>query len=43
MALRRNAYAVAPYRAGGLPIYAIGLVFDAKTRQLTDAAVEKFQ
>ena len=30
-----------PYRARGLPIYAIGLAFDSKTRQLTDAAVEK--
>ena len=30
-----------PYRARGLPIIAIGLAFDSKTRQLTDAAVEK--
>ena len=33
----------APYRADGRPIYAIGLAFDSKTRQLTDAAVEKLQ
>ena len=27
----------APYRAKGLPIYAVGLSFDSKTRQLADA------
>ena len=32
-----------PYKARGLPIYAIGLAFDSKTRQLVDAAVEKIQ
>ena len=32
-----------PYRARGLPIIAIGLAFDSKSRQLTDAAVEKIQ
>ena len=31
----------APYRARNLPIWAIGLAFDSKTRQLTDAAWEK--
>ena len=28
----------APYRAKGLPIYAVGLSFDSKTRRLADAA-----
>ena len=32
-----------PYRAWGLPIIAIGLSFDSKTRQLVDAGVEKIQ
>ena len=27
----------APYRAKGLPIYAVGLSFDSKTRHLADA------
>ena len=31
----------APYRAKGLPVYAVGLSFDAKTRQLADAAAEE--
>lgn len=30
-----------PYRAKGLPIWAIGLSFDSKTRQLVDADVEE--
>ena len=30
----------APFRAKGLPIYAVGLGFDAKTRHLADAAAE---
>ena len=32
---------VEPYRAQGLPIWAIGLNFDSKTRQLTDAVCER--
>ena len=31
----------APYRAKGLPVYAVGLSFDSKTRQLADAAAEE--
>ena len=31
----------APYRARNLPIWAIGLNFDSKTRQLTDAVHER--
>ena len=31
----------APYRARNLPIWAIGLAFDSKTRQLTDAKEER--
>ena len=31
----------APYRAKGLPIWAVGLNFDSKTRQLTDADAER--
>lgn len=38
--IREKDYA-APYRAKGLPIWAIGLAFDSKTRQLTDAAWER--
>ena len=30
----------APYRAKGLPIHAVGLAFDSKTRHLADAAAE---
>ena len=30
-----------PYRSRGLPIWAVGLGFDSKTRQLTDAASER--
>lgn len=40
--IRAKGYAE-PYRARGLPIWAIGLAFDAKTRQLVDADVEKIQ
>ena len=38
--IRERGYAE-PYKAQGLPIWAIGLAFDSKTRQLADAAVEK--
>ena len=38
--IRAKGYAE-PYRARGLPIIAIGLAFDSKTRQLVDAAVER--
>ena len=31
----------APYRAKGLPVYAVGLSFDSKTRHLADAAAEE--
>ena len=31
----------APYRARNLPVWAIGLAFDSKTRQLTDAREER--
>ena len=31
----------APYRAKGLPVYAVGLSFDSKTRQLADAVAEE--
>ena len=31
----------APYRARTLPVWAIGLAFDSKTRQLTDAKEER--
>lgn len=31
----------APYRAQPLPVYAIGLAFDSKTRELVDADYEK--
>ena len=37
--IREKDYA-APYRAGGRPVWAIGLNFDSRTRQLTDAASE---
>ena len=40
--IREKGYAE-PYRARGLPIWAIGLAFDSKTRQLVDADVEKIQ
>ncbi len=40
--IREKGYAE-PYRARGLPIWAVGLAFDAKTRQLTDAAAERIQ
>ena len=40
--IREKGYAE-PYRARGLPIIAIGLAFDSKTRQLVDAAVERIQ
>ena len=40
--IRERGYAE-PYRARGLPIIAIGLAFDSKTRQLIDAAVERIQ
>ena len=40
--IREKDYAE-PYRARGLPIIAIGLAFDSKTRQLVDAAVERIQ
>lgn len=40
--IRAKGYAE-PYRARGLPIIAIGLAFDSKTRQLVDADVEKIQ
>ena len=40
--IREKGYAE-PYRARGLPITAIGLAFDSKTRQLVDAAVERIQ
>ena len=39
--IREKRYAD-PYRAQGLPIVAIGLAFDSKTRQLV-AAAEKIQ
>ena len=38
--IREKGYAE-PYRARGLPIYAIGLSFDSKTRQFVDGKVEK--
>ena len=34
-----NGYAM-PYLADGRPVWAIGLAFDSKTRQLTDAKEE---
>ena len=40
--IREKGYAE-PYRARGLPIIAIGLAFDSKTRQLIDAAEERIQ
>ena len=40
--IRERRYAE-PYRAQGLPIVAIGLAFDSKTRQLVDAAAERIQ
>ena len=40
--IRNRGYAK-PYLAQGLPIWAIGLAFDSKTRQLIDADVEKIQ
>ena len=40
--IREKDYA-APYRAQGLPIYAIGLAFDSKTRELVGADYEKLQ
>ena len=40
--IRERGYAK-PYLAQGLPIWAVGLAFDAKTRQLIDADVEKIQ
>ncbi len=38
--IRERGYAE-PYRARGLPIYAIGLGFDSKTRQFVEGKVEK--
>ena len=38
--IRENGYAE-PYLADGRPVWAIGLNFDSKTRQLTDAAHER--
>ena len=38
--IRARGYA-RPYRAPGLPVWAVGLAFDPKTRQLVDADVEK--
>ena len=38
--IRARGYAK-PYLAQGLPVWAIGLAFDPKTRQLVDADVEK--
>ena len=38
--IKEKGYAE-PYRARGLPIWAIGLNFDSKTRQLTDADSER--
>ena len=38
--IRAKGYAE-PYRARGLPIWAIGLAFDSKTRRLVDAAAEQ--
>ena len=38
--IKEKDYA-APYRAKGLPIWAIGLSFDSKTRQLVDADAER--
>ena len=38
--IRTRGYAK-PYLAQGLPVWAIGLAFDPKTRQLVDADVEK--
>ena len=40
--IRAKGYAE-PYRARGLPIWAVGLAFDSKTRRLIDADVEKVQ
>ena len=40
--IRAKGYAE-PYRARGLPIWAVGLAFDSKTRRLVDADVEKVQ
>ena len=40
--IRAKGYAE-PYRARGLPVWAVGLAFDSKTRQLVDAAVERIQ
>ena len=40
--IRDRGYAK-PYLAQGLPIWAIGLAFDSKTRQLIDADVERIQ
>ena len=38
--IRAKGYAE-PYRARGLPIWAVGLAFDSKTRRLVDAAAEQ--
>ena len=38
--IREQGYA-APYLADGRPVWAIGLNFDSKTRQLVDAAAEE--
>ena len=38
--IREKGYAE-PYRARGLPIWAVGLAFDSKTRRLVDAAAEQ--
>ena len=40
--IKEKDYA-APYRVRNLPIWAIGLNFDSKTRQLTDAVHERLQ
>ncbi len=38
--IRERGYAE-PYRADGRPVWAIGLNFDSKTRNLTDALYER--
>ena len=38
--IREKGYAE-PYRADGRPVYLIGLAFDSKTHQLTDAVYER--
>ena len=40
--IKEKGYAT-PYLADGRPVYLIGLAFDSKTRQLTDAQEERLE